>query len=192
MARRRRRRIEATLAGSGAHLEWTAAADWYNVFCDKLVSAQAEASLEAREELDDEWVLQSAQMKELLEILTSSSEFRFATIKRRRPVAEDIAMRKVGDAVSPSDFRRVLKNANEQIDRNVLEQERVLRPQIPELVTDFRSYPEWRRANTQVRMRDAVVNFLAGKADGYRLGTAFIDQVMQAALGPDHWQLPSE
>jgi hypothetical protein len=176
----------------GLIFEWTAAADWYNVFCDKLVSAQAEASLEAREELEDEWVLQSAQMKELLETLTSSSEFRFATIKRRRPVAEDIAMRKVGDAVSSSDFRRVLKNANEQIDRNVLEQERVLRPQILDLVTDLRSYPEWRRANTQVRMRDAVVNFLAGKADGYRLGTTFIDQVMQAALGPDHWQLPSD
>lgn len=80
------------------------------------------------------------------ETLTSSSEFRFATIKRRRPVAEDIAMRKVGDAVSSNDFRRVLKNANEQIDRNVLEQERVLRPQIPDLVTDLRSYPEWRRA----------------------------------------------
>lgn len=176
----------------GLIFEWTAAADWYNVFCDKLVSAQPEASLEAREELEDEWVLQSAQMKELLETLTSSSEFRFATIKRRRPVAEDIAMRKVGDAVSSSDFRRVLKNANEQIDRNVLEQERVLRPQIPELVTDLRSYPEWRRATTQVRMRDAVVNFLAEKADGYRLGTAFNDQVMQAALGPDHWQLPSE
>jgi hypothetical protein len=176
----------------GLIFEWTAEADWYIGLCEELVSAQTAASLGAREELEDEWAIQNAQMRELLETLAASTEFRFATIKRRKAVAEDIATRKVGDEVSPSDFRRVLKSANEQIDRNVLERERVLGQRIPELVTDLRNYPEWRKAKTQVRMREAVVQFLAEKADRYRLGTAFIDQVMQAALGPDHWQLPSE
>lgn len=176
----------------GLIFEWTAEADWYNVLCEELRSAQSTASLEAREELEDEWAIQSAQMRELLETLTASTEFRFATSKRRRAVAEGIALRKAGDVVGTSDFRRVLKEANALLDRNVLERERVLKQQIPELVTELRSFPGWRKATTQVRMREAVVHFLAEKADGYRLGTAFIEQVFQAALGPDHWQLPTE
>lgn len=166
----------------GTVYEWSAFADWHPSFWETLIRAKTAATLEANQELHDEWAMQLAQMKELADRLAASQEFRFARPGDRRAIAESIAVKIAGEVTATSDFTRILREAKALADRQALEHETRLRPLIHELAAELLARPEWRAAHTQAKMRHAVTRFLAKKADGYRLKAAFVEEVMQAAL----------
>ncbi|WP_285250238.1 hypothetical protein [Pseudarthrobacter sp. fls2-241-R2A-168] len=166
----------------GMIFEWSAFADWHPGFWETLAHAKAMVDLQEHQEVHDEWAMQLAQMKELADRLAGSQEFRFAKPRSRRAIAETMAVKIAGDVTGSGDFSRILREAGALVDRNVLEHEQRLRPQIRELAAELLARPEWRTASNQAKMRDAVTKFLAKKAEGYRLSAAFVEEVMQAAL----------
>lgn len=166
----------------GLIFEWTAASDWHDGFWEELMSARAGATEEAEAESAEEIAVHQAQIAELEAALAASEEFRAASVMKRRAVASAIASAIDEDLVGSWSFNQALKDANALANMRIFEFEQAFSQQIPELVKELAIEPEWQRARTDKIMREATLKFLTKKADGYRLGTGIVDQLMNATL----------
>lgn len=165
----------------GLIFEWTATTDWRDKLFEKLESSLAAATHEAAEESAQQVSAERAQVDRLEAKLSESEEFRAASVKRRRAIAEVIAATVAEDLVDTWMFRQALSEANSLAHRKAFEYERNLLPQLHELAVELRKRLDWRTATTVIRRREATLLFLAEKAEGYRLGPSIVEPVMTAA-----------
>jgi hypothetical protein len=166
----------------GLIFEWTAGADWHDELWDKLSEATSEVSQESTEELDERQKVQNEQLRNFEAKLAASREFRGASVQKRRAIAESIAGTVSDDLFDSWGFRMAITEAGRVAKRNAYEYERIFSSQFSELAAELVGRPDWRSARTASGMREATLKFLIEKADGYRLGTAFVEELMQATL----------
>lgn len=170
----------------GLIFEWTAGADWHDELWDKLSEATAEVSHESSEELEEAQKVRNEQLRKFEAKLATSREFRGASVQKRRAIAESIALTISEDLVESWGFRMAYTEAGRAAKRIAYEYEQIFSSQFTELASELVERRDWRSSRTVSAMREAALKFLIEKADGYRLGTAFVEELMQAALGPKH------
>ncbi|MDQ1059734.1 hypothetical protein QFZ23_003635 [Arthrobacter globiformis] len=168
----------------GLIFEWTAGADWHDELWDKLSEATAEVSQESSEELEEAQKVRNEQLRKFEAKLAASREFRGASVQKRRAIAESIALTISDDLVDSWGFRMAYTEAGRVAKRTAYEYEQIFPSHFAELATELVERRDWPSSGTAGAMREATLKFLIEKADGYRLGTAFIEELMQAALGP--------
>jgi hypothetical protein len=151
---------------------------------DKLSEATAEVSQESDEEQAERQKLNNAQLRKFETKLAASREFRGASVQKRRAIAESIAGTISDDLVDSWSFRTAVTEAGRVAKRTAYEYEQIFSSQFSELAAELVQRQDWRKATTVSAMREATFKFLTEKADGYRLGTAFVDELLHAALGP--------
>ncbi|MDN4611469.1 hypothetical protein [Arthrobacter burdickii] len=125
--------------------------------------------------------LHNAQLKKLETKLAASREFRGASVQNRRAIAESIAGTVSDDLVDSWAGRQAIADATRVAKRTAYEYEQIFSSQLPELAAELVARPDWPNATTMLAIRELTLKFLMEKADGYRLGTAFVDEVVQLA-----------
>jgi pterin-4a-carbinolamine dehydratase len=55
-----------------------------------------------------------------------------------------------------------------------------------ELAHELQDYPEWKQVYTKGKRKVAALEFLAEKADGYRLSNDLVEKVSEAAANPPY------
>lgn len=170
----------------GLMYKWTATSDWRDKLVEKISASLGEALVEAGEESSEWQKIHNAQLREFEAKVNASKEFRAASVQNRRAIAESIALTISDELVDSWGFRQALTEAGRLAKRNAFEYEQIFSSQIQDLVVELRSQPEWRTAMTDKKMKETTLKFLTEKADGYRPGTAFVEEVLQATLGPSH------
>lgn len=147
----------------------------------KLSDAKTEEFRESDEELAEQQAIHDAHLRKFEAKLVASREFRGASIQKRRAIAESIAGTILDDLVDSWGGRMAITEAGRVAKRAAYEYELIFSSQLPALIAELVEREDWPNATTMSATRELSGKFLAEKADGYRLGTEFINEFAQLA-----------
>lgn len=166
----------------GLIFKWVAEADRHEHLWDLLSEATAEESQESDKEMAEQQKIHNAHLRKFEIKLAASREFRGASVQKRRAIAESVAGSISDDLVDSWGGRMAITEAGRAAKRAAYEYELILSSQVADLVAQLAAREDWPSAATISVIRDLTAKLLIGKADGYRLSTAFVNEVAQLAF----------
>jgi hypothetical protein len=117
--------------------------------------------------------------------LLDSPEFRTALPTKRYPTGLAVIASSEHNSASESVIQQAASRASTEVDRRVLALEISLKPHMEQLAEELRKTTIWRAATSIPKRHAAAIDFLIGKAEGYRLSSRITDPLMRAAKEPD-------
>jgi hypothetical protein len=164
-------------AANGLNYEWTALAEWRRVLAVQIMNAKLKAEQESSVRAD----ANRAQSDALVAFLLDSPEFRTALPTMRYPTGLAVFAGSEHSGASESIIQQAASRASTEVDRRVLALEISLKPHMEQLAEELRKTTIWRASTSIPKRHAAAIDFLIGKAEGYRLSSRITDPLMRAA-----------
>lgn len=164
-------------AANGLSYEWTALAEWRRVLAVEIMNAKLRAERESSDQAD----ANRAQSDALVAFLIDSPEFRTALPTKRYPTGLAVIASSEHHGADEGVIQQAASRASTEVDRRVLALEISLKPQMEQLAEELRKTQSWRAATSIPKRHMAAIDFLMGKAEGYRLSSRISDPLMRAA-----------
>lgn len=164
-------------AANGLNYEWTALAEWRRVLAVQIMNAKLKAEQESSVRAD----ANRAQSDALAAFLLDSPEFRTALPTKRYPTGMAVIASSEHNSASEIVIQQAASRASTEVDRRVLALEISLKPHMEQLAEELRKTTTWRAATSIPKRHAAAIDFLMGKAEGYRLSSRITDPLMRAA-----------